>query len=206
MKRPLKFFLAVLAMALWLDPANCGYAGVEMFIKIGDIKGEVQDPDYAGWSEVLSWSWGVGRAASASAAGAGDREAPVQALPFVITKVVDKASPKLMEACAKGMKIPSVVLAVRRTEGTNAVEVLKVRLTYVLINQTQWDLKETRVATTAAATGTAANDQTLPADGRPAESLVLSFAISEVDYQPTDSGGKPTGELVAGTVTLPTLP
>ncbi|WP_374595324.1 type VI secretion system tube protein Hcp, partial [Aquabacterium sp.] len=73
---------------------------VDMFMKIGDVKGESRDKTHAGEIDVLAWSWGVSNSGSAhTGGGAGAGKANVQDLSF--TKYVDKASPPLLLACMK---------------------------------------------------------------------------------------------------------
>jgi type VI secretion system secreted protein Hcp len=71
------------------------------FLNISGIPGESTDPSHQGWIEVLSFQWGVGRGISAARSSHQD---------FTVMKAVDKASPKLAEACCTGQQIPSVEL------------------------------------------------------------------------------------------------
>ena len=47
---------------------------VDMFIKIGDLKGEAQDQKHKDEIDVISWSWGISNSGSAHIGGV-----PVQA-------------------------------------------------------------------------------------------------------------------------------
>ncbi|MEP6506288.1 MAG: type VI secretion system tube protein Hcp, partial [Betaproteobacteria bacterium] len=70
---------------------------MDMFIKIGDLKGESVDKKHAGEIDVLAWSWGISNSGSAHVGGgAGAGKANVQDLSF--TKYIDKSSPDLMLA------------------------------------------------------------------------------------------------------------
>src|SRR5262245_18678056 len=73
----------------------------DIFAKIGDIKGESLDDKHKDEIEVLSFSWGVTNTSPAqSGGGAGAGKATFQDLSIVHR--IDKASPRLMEACATG--------------------------------------------------------------------------------------------------------
>ena len=94
-------------------------AALDIFLKIGDIKGESTDAKHKGEIDVLAWSWGfVGP--SRNSPGVPQRpvgppkEACAQSISF--TKFTDAASPLLMANAALGTNIPSATLAVRRSE------------------------------------------------------------------------------------------
>jgi type VI secretion system secreted protein Hcp len=63
---------------------------VDMFNKIGDLKGEAQDQKHKGEIDVITWTWGVSNSGTAHAgSGAGAGKANVQDLSF--TKWMDKS-------------------------------------------------------------------------------------------------------------------
>ena len=63
---------------------------MDMFIKIGALKGESVDKTHAGEIDVLAWSWGMSNSGSAHVGGgAGAGKANVQDLSF--TKYIDKS-------------------------------------------------------------------------------------------------------------------
>ena len=111
--------------------ASCALAATMFapaYMKLGDIKGEATDKDHKDWIIIDSMSSPVSAAELresptrqstgrdvASGQASGKREAASglptgkrQHKPFVVTKSVDKASPKLAELCAKGEVIPKV--------------------------------------------------------------------------------------------------
>lgn len=114
MKQHFKFVLSGalgLGLALALPPA----ASAAGYLKIGDIKGEATDTAHRDQIEILSWSWGetaAGRTAESDAAASGLPTGKRQHKPLVITKPVDKSSPKLAEAIAKGRVFPQTVVSV----------------------------------------------------------------------------------------------
>lgn len=89
---------------------------VDMFIELGpNIKGETQDKDFAGKGacDVLAWSWGLSQSGSFHTGGGGGAgKANFQDISF--TKWVDKATPALMIAIAKGSHIPECKLTCRK--------------------------------------------------------------------------------------------
>src|ERR1043166_6947293 len=104
---------------------------VDMFIKIGSLKGESKDSAHKEEIDVLSWTWGVTQAGySHMGGGGGTGKVSVQDLS--LTKYVDKASPDLMLACCNGKHFPEAKLTVRKA-GENPLEYLKIKFTEVLI-------------------------------------------------------------------------
>ncbi len=83
----------------------------DIFFKIGDIKGESTDDRHRDEIEVLSWSWGMTQSGSV-ATGAGAGRASFS--DFSFTHRIDKASPKLMKACATGQHFKEATLTERR--------------------------------------------------------------------------------------------
>ena len=73
---------------------------LDMFIKIGDVKGEAQDSKHKDEIDVLSWSWGMIQSGTTHMGGGGGA-GKVNVQDLSITKYVDKSSPILMMACCK---------------------------------------------------------------------------------------------------------
>ncbi|RZK98713.1 MAG: type VI secretion system tube protein Hcp [Rubrivivax sp.] len=115
---------------------------VDMFIKIGDVKGESRDKTHAGLIDVLAWSWGLSNSGSAhTGGGAGSGKVNVQDLSF--TKYIDKSSTNLILACCKGTHYPEATLIVRKA-GDKPLEYLKITLTEVLITSVRVILRYSR--------------------------------------------------------------
>ncbi len=83
-------------------------AAVDYFLKIDGIEGESQDKGHKNQIDVESWYWGM--SSSGGSAGAGGGSGKVNPSDIVMVKRIDKASAKLMEACANGMHIPKFEL------------------------------------------------------------------------------------------------
>lgn len=143
---------------------------VDMFIELGpNIKGETQDKEFKGKGacDVLSWSWGMSQAGSFHTGGGGGAgKANFQDLSF--TKWLDKASPALMIALAKGSHIPEVKLTCRKAgEGQQK---------YI-----EYTLKKVMVSSVS--TGGSGGEDRLT------ESVTLNFAEVKYEYFMQDEKG-----------------
>jgi len=146
---------------------------VDMFIKIGALKGESKDNTHKGEIDILAWSWGMSNSGSAHVGGgAGSGKVNVQDLSF--TKYIDLSSPDLMLACCNGKHFDNAFLTVRKA-GEQPLEYLKIKLTEVLV--------------TSVSTGGSGGEDRLT------ENVTLSFAKVNVDYteqsEKGGEGGKP---------------
>jgi type VI secretion system secreted protein Hcp len=146
---------------------------VDMFIKIGDIKGESRDKDanHKGTIDVLAWSWGMSQSGTTHGGGGGGAgKVNVQDLSF--TKYVDKASAPLMMACCKGTHYDDATLTVRKAGDTP--------LEYIII-------KFKELIVTSVSTGGSGGEDRLT------ENVTLNFAEFEYAYQPQDAKGAKDG-------------
>jgi type VI secretion system secreted protein Hcp len=144
---------------------------VSVFARIGSIKGESQDARHKDEIEVLSWSWGLSQSGTmAHGGGGGAGKASFQ--DFTFTHHVDKASPLLMLACAKGEHIRDARITVRKA-GEGLQEYLMITMTDVLVSS---------VCDSGGEGDT------------PMESVALAFAKVDLEYKPQ----KPDGSLDAG--------
>jgi|SRR6185503_456854 type VI secretion system secreted protein Hcp len=138
----------------------------DIFIKIGDIKGESGDEKHKDEIEVASWSWGVSQTGTmAHGGGGGAGKASFQDIHF--THHVDKSSPVLAQACATGTHIKEGLMTVRKA-GKGQQEFYTVKLTDILISSVQQS----------------GSDGVLPT-----ESVSLNFAKIEFDYKPQKADG-----------------
>lgn len=141
---------------------------VDMFIKIGTVKGESRDSVHKEEIDVLSFSWGVSNSGNAHMGGGlGAGKANVQDISF--TKYIDKSSPDLMLYCLSGKHYPDAKLVVRKA-GDKPLEYLTVTMTDVLIS--------------SISTGGSGGEDRLT------ENVSLNFAKVKVDYkEQTKEGG-----------------
>jgi type VI secretion system secreted protein Hcp len=148
---------------------------VDMFMKIGDVKGESQDKTHKEEIDVLAWSWGMSQSGTMHlGTGGGAGKVNVQDLSF--TKYVDKSTPVLMGACAKGSHYDSAVLTVRKAGGDNPLEYFKITFTSVLV-------------TSMSEGGSGGED-------RFTENITLNFEKYHVEYQPQSAKGVKEGGVV----------
>jgi type VI secretion system secreted protein Hcp len=107
-------------------------AAVDYFLKIDGIQGESQDDKHKNEIQLQSWSFGAAQSGS-FAAGGGGGAGKVQMQDFHFVKQVDKAGPKLLQACATGEHIPKIVLTCRKA-GKDQQEYQKITLSDCLIS------------------------------------------------------------------------
>jgi len=141
---------------------------MDMFIKIGELKGEAKDSVHKGEIDVLAWSWGISNSGSAqTGGGAGAGKCNVQDLSF--TKWLDKSSPDLLLACCNGKHYPSATLTVRKA-GEKPLEYLMITLEELIV--------------TSVSTGGSGGEDRLT------ENVTLNFARVKVNYkEQTPTGG-----------------
>ena len=144
---------------------------MDMFIKIGDLKGESRDKTHANEIDVLAWSWGLSNSGSAHmGGGAGSGKVNVQDLSF--TKYIDASSNALINASCVGTHFPTATLTVRKAGGSP--------LEYVIITLTE-------VMVTAVSTGGSGGEDRLT------ENVTLNFSKFKFSYQPQKADGSKDG-------------
>ncbi len=81
----------------------------DAYIKIGDIKGESTDDKHKDWIEIESFSSALAQQGGGGGSGTGFQTAGrVDISDLQFTKEMDKATPKLIEACCKASPIKEV--------------------------------------------------------------------------------------------------
>lgn len=143
---------------------------VDMFLKVGDIKGESTDKTYpgkSGWIDVLAWSWGTSNSGTTHLGGGGGAgKANVQDLS--VTKYVDSSSPHLLLGALKGTHYTEANLVVRKV-GEFPIDYIKL------------DMKE--VLVTSLSTGGSGGEDRLT------ENVSLNFASFTFTYTPQNANG-----------------
>jgi len=142
---------------------------VDMFIKIGDVKGESVDAKHKGEIDVLSWSFGMSNSGNAhSGGGSGAGKVNVQDLSF--TKWVDLSSTELALRCCTGKHYDKATLVVRKA-GDKPLEYLTISLEEVMISS-------------VSSGGSGGED-------RLTENVALNFANIKIEYkEQLKDGGK----------------
>jgi type VI secretion system secreted protein Hcp len=114
----------------------------DAFLKIDGIPGESTDDKHKNWIEVLSYHHGLTQPVSSTASSAGGASAErVNFGAFSISKLVDKATPKLFEACCTGKHIKEITLEVCRS-GDDKQKYLEIKMEQVLITSYSHAAKE----------------------------------------------------------------
>jgi type VI secretion system secreted protein Hcp len=104
---------------------------VDIFLKLGDIKGEAQDDKHKDEIDILAWSWGMSQSGTTHM-GSGGGAGKVNVQDISITKYIDKSTPLLAKACCKGTHIKDGLLIVRKA-GDKPLEYLKIKLDEVMV-------------------------------------------------------------------------
>ncbi len=113
------------------------FGASDFYMKIDDIKGESTDVKHKDWIELDSFSWGMSNsslAGSGSGTGMGTGKVSMQDMHFSMK--MNKASPRLMLACATGQHIPKLQFVVSRADSDTGgtTDYYVVTLTDVLVS------------------------------------------------------------------------
>jgi type VI secretion system secreted protein Hcp len=159
--------VAVLGVAMFASMTPDAFAAVDMFIKIGDIKGESKDSVHKDEIDVLAWSWGMSNSGTThTGGGAGAGKGSIQ--DFSFTKFVDLSTTDLMLSTLNGQHFDEATFVVRKA-GEKPLEFLKITFKEVLV--------------TSVSTGGSGGEDRLT------ENVSLNFAEVEVEYTPQKEDG-----------------
>ena len=142
-----------------------------IYMKYGDIKGEVKDPAHRGWIELMSIQWGVGRSISSPTGSSREASAP-SVSEIVVTKRQDSASTRLFNESMVGNGA-KVIIEFVKDDGT---VYLRLELSNTLISGFSMSGKGGGV--------------------RPTESLTLNFTKVEFKNLPGTPGETGTPDSV----------
>jgi type VI secretion system secreted protein Hcp len=150
----------------------------DAFMKISTIPGECTDDKHKEWIEILSFSHGVSQLASGSKSSGGAQSSQrAEIHDFSCVKALDKASPKIALACAKGDHIPEVLFHLNRATGEKT-KYMEYKFTDVMF-------------TSYRPGGSSAGGESLPL-----EEISFTFAKIEWTYTEADhKTGKPKGDV-----------
>ena len=151
-------------------------AAVDYFLKLNGIEGESTDSKHKAEIDIQSWSWGATQS-GAHGFGGGGGAGKVQMQDFHFTMRVNKASPKLMLACANGEHIKDAVLTCRKA-GKEQQEYLKIKFTDLLVSSYQ--------------TGGSQGDVI------PMDQISVNFSKIELEYKEQKADGTLGGATKAG--------
>ena len=142
-----------------------------IFLKYGDLKGEVTAETHKDWIEVQSLQWGVGRGISSGVGGGSKREASAPSVAEItVTKTMDGASPLLLKEALGGKGATVKIDLTRTSDKGSHVAYQK----YILSN-------------------CMVSGYSISSGGeRPSESLSLNFTKVDSEYIKIDSKFSPT--------------
>jgi type VI secretion system secreted protein Hcp len=166
---------------LWQDLENVEPGEgrmVDAFMKIDGIDGESQDSKHKGEIEILGWVGHVENIGSAHSGGGGGTGRSVHH-GFKFAKLVEKSSPKLMQACASGEHLKKAEFVVRKA-GKEQQEYLKITFSDVLIS------------------GFRHLEHLEPTSNLPRDGFELSYGKAEMEYKEQKADGTLGGAIKAG--------
>jgi type VI secretion system secreted protein Hcp len=106
----------------------------DAFLKVEGVEGESLDDKHKNWIEILSFSSGANQPASATRSSSGGATAErVDLHDFSIVKALDKASPKLFEACCTGKHFKEVKIELCRA-GESKVKYMEYKLEEAIVS------------------------------------------------------------------------
>jgi type VI secretion system secreted protein Hcp len=152
-------------------PSEPAY-GTLIFAEFTGITGEADQKDHEGWIEIDSFSYAMGTPGSGT--GAVRRRGDVVIEDMVLVKGVDKTTPKLMEAAAKGTVITTVTIEAGQEYDGDLQIFYRYELENVMVTSYQSTVGATEV---------------------PTDTLTLNFEEITVTYTEYDDMGKSKGNV-----------
>ena len=152
-------------------------AVADYFLKVDGIEGESQDAKHKSEIDVVSFSWGEAQTGTMSQGGGGGA-GKVQMQDFHFVMKVNKASPKLLLACAGGDHIKQAVLTCRKA-GKDQQEFYKITMKDLLVSSYQ--------------TGGSTSSDSIPVD-----QISLNYSSINFDYKEQKVDGTLGGAVSAG--------
>jgi type VI secretion system secreted protein Hcp len=144
-------------------------ASVDFFLELPDVEGESTDKKHGKKIELDSFSVSCAQSGTQSH-GSGGGAGKVRFQDLHITKKVDKASPKLLLACASGKHFPKATLYCRKAGGEQEEFLI-------------WHFKD--VIVSSYQTGGHGHSEVLPVD-----QFSLNFGQIVMEYKTQDEKGK----------------
>jgi type VI secretion system secreted protein Hcp len=143
-------------------------AAYDIFLKLGDIKGESTDDQHKDWIALVSYSSGVSQASVAVGNGAARAVATAHCAPFNAHKLFDQASPTLLAAAMTGQHFPNAEVDFVRADDSREV-FIKLELNDVVVSSAE-------------------QSGSVGGDSAPTESISLNFGSVKVTYQQQNAG------------------
>ncbi|MBN2328983.1 MAG: type VI secretion system tube protein Hcp [Candidatus Omnitrophica bacterium] len=146
------------------------------YIKFDGVDGEAKDKNHAGWSDIQSFEHEIQRSTESTSTGLQTRGS-VTLGDITVVKELDKASPKLAEACLKGAVIPVVRIHVTASYADAG------QVTYFI-----YELKNV-IVTSYSISGSGQSEEV------PVEDISLNFEEIKVTYTEMDAQGMSKGNI-----------
>lgn len=106
----------------------------DSYLKLDGVEGESQKEGHTKEIEIMSWSWG-GHNSGSFSHGSGGGTGKYATQDISLSSFVNKASPKLFQACTKGTHIDKGILCVRKTGGdAKPYDYLKLTFEHCLVS------------------------------------------------------------------------
>jgi type VI secretion system secreted protein Hcp len=168
---------------------------VDMFLKIDGIEGESADKKHKNEIVVQSYYWGAYQTGTSATGTGGAGSGKVHMKDFHFTMHVNKATPKLIVACATGQHIAKVMLTVRKAGGQQQ-DFLQYEFQDVLISSYETS-HGFEYGDQANANGAPAAGSTPGASDLPLEHIKLNYTQMKCDYKEQKADGS-LGGVVSG--------
>lgn len=139
----------------------------QMFLDLDGVDGDVTEAAHAGQMKVLKFKWSESNEASYTGDGRRDLVG-VEMRDLEITKRVDRASPELAVACAKGDVFDTAVLSLSRASGGQQEVYMSITL------------KDVAISSVSYASG--------QGEDIPAETITMNFLEVEWEFKPLEGG------------------
>jgi type VI secretion system secreted protein Hcp len=108
---------------------------LDVYLKLSDVPGDSTDSAHAGQIECTSVHFEVLQPKSATASTAGGLTAErCEHKDIVITKLVDVATPKLLEFCSSGKILKEAIFEFMRSDGGTRVKYFQIKLTNAMVS------------------------------------------------------------------------
>jgi len=105
-----------------------------IYMKYGDIKGDVTSESHEKWIELNSFQWGVGRGISSPTGASADRESSAPSISeIVVTKMQDTATTSLLDEALQG-EGKKVEIDFVKTDGKKLETYMTYKLEDVLVS------------------------------------------------------------------------
>ncbi len=178
--RQLLLPISILTFSLMMFSLAASPADAAAFIKYDGIDGESVDRDHEGWIDIVSLSWGSVREGRSARRGSGQAPRDGSSGDISVTKYMDKASPKLAQACASGERAGKV--EIHLSAGGSDRSDRSDRTTYLT-----YVLKDVTI--------TSCTPSSSGSGDRPTENITLNYTEIEWTYQEARKGGRSSGNV-----------